>query len=61
MFLAKLKREGKPFWSGQTYIHPLNFLLHLGVMLTIIKMFHHLIPTLPVGIGNTQAIYKANQ
>ena len=27
------------FWSGQAQIYPLNYLLHMGVMLTIIKVF----------------------
>ena len=39
LFLAKLKGEGRPFWSGQAYIYPLNYLLHVGVMLNIIKVF----------------------
>ena len=30
LFLAKLKREGKPSRSGQAQIYPLNYLLHLG-------------------------------
>ena len=36
LFLAKLK--GRPFWSGQAKIYPLNYFLHVGVMLTIIKV-----------------------
>ena len=39
LFLTKLKGEGRPFWSGQAYIYPLNYLLHVGVMLNIIKVF----------------------
>ena len=54
LFLAKLDREGRPFWRGQANIFPLNHLLHIGIMLTIInKSIHHPIPTLSVGIGNT--------
>ena len=30
LFLVKLKQEGKPFWSGQAQIYPLNYLLHVG-------------------------------
>ena len=37
--LAKLKGEGKPFRSGQAHIYLLNYLLHVGVKLTIIKVF----------------------
>ena len=48
LFLAKLKGEERPFWSGQAKIYPLNYLLHLGMMLTIIKVFYHSIPSLPV-------------
>ena len=29
--------KGRPFWRGQTHLHPLNYLLHVRVMLTIIK------------------------
>ena len=38
--LAKLKGEGRPFWSGQANTYPLNlYLLLVRVMLTIVKMF----------------------
>ena len=57
LFLAKLKGEGRPFWSGQAWIYLLNYLLHVGV--TIIKVF--IILLLLVGIGNTLAISKTNQ
>ena len=36
---AKLKEEGRPYWSGQAQIYPLNYLLHVKVMLTIVKVF----------------------
>ena len=39
LFLAKLKGEGRLFWSGQAKMYPLNYLLHMGVTLTIIKVF----------------------
>ena len=39
LFLAKLRGEGRPFWSGQAQIDPLSYLLHVGILLTIIKMF----------------------
>ena len=31
MFLAKLKGEGRRFWSGKAKIYPLNYLLHKKV------------------------------
>ena len=31
--------EGRPFWSRQAYIYPLNYLLLVGIMLIITKMF----------------------
>ena len=39
LFLAKLKGERSPFYREQTWIYSLNYLLHAGVMLTIIKVF----------------------
>ena len=36
---AHVKWDRRPFWSGQALIYPLNYLLHLGVMLTTIKVF----------------------
>ena len=36
---AQVKWERRPFWSGQAQIYLLNYLLHMGVMLTIIKVF----------------------
>ena len=42
LFPAKLKGEVRPFWNGkaETYsLYPMNYLLHVGVMLTIIKVF----------------------
>ena len=39
LFLAKLKGEGKPFCSGQAQINPLKYLLDVGIMLVIIKVF----------------------
>ena len=35
---AKLKGEGRGFWSGQAEIYPLNYLIHVRVMLTIMKV-----------------------
>ena len=37
--LARLRVEGRAFWSGQSYIYPLNYLLPVRVMLTILKVF----------------------
>ena len=51
MLLAKLKKEGRLFWSGQAYIDPLNYLLSLTI--NYYKSVYHLIPTLSVGIGST--------
>ena len=31
--------EGWPFWSERAYIYPLNYLLQVGVMSAIIKVF----------------------
>ena len=39
MCLAKLKEEGMAFWSRQAEIYPLNYLLDVGVMLTVVKVF----------------------
>ena len=39
MFLAKLNGKGRPFWIGQAEINPLNYLLHVEVILAIIKLF----------------------
>ena len=44
MFLAKLKGEGRPFWNGKAWTYPMNYLLHVGVMLYY-KSVHHPIPT----------------
>ena len=39
---AQVKWERRPFWSGHIYIYLLNHLLHMGVMLTIVKVFINL-------------------
>ena len=39
LFVVKLKGERRPFWNGQAQIYPLNYLLHVGMVLTIIKVF----------------------
>ena len=36
---AQVKWGRRTFWSGQAYIYPLNYLLHMEVMLPIIKVF----------------------
>ena len=59
--LTKLKGEERPFWIGQAQIYPLNYLLHVGVKVNYYKSVHHPIPTLPVGIEKTLAIFKTNQ
>ena len=58
LFLTKLKEE-RSFWSGQAQIYPLNYLLHVGVMLTIIKVF--IILFLLLRIGTILAIFRINQ
>ena len=39
LLLAKLNGEGRPFWSRQVQIYPLNYVLHVRVMLTTVKVF----------------------
>ena len=53
-FLAKLKGEGRSCWNGKAKTYPLNYLLHMGIMLTIILF-------LLAGIGNILAISKLSQ
>ena len=50
LFLAKLKGEGRIFWNGKAKTYPMNYLLHVGVTVTIIKVF--IIPFLLVRIEN---------
>ena len=46
LFLAKLKGEVRYFWNGKAQTYPMNYLLHVGVMLTnIYKSVHQPIPT----------------
>ena len=49
----------KTFFEWASIYYPLNYLLHVDVMLTVIKVF--IILVLLVGIGNALAIFKANQ
>ena len=58
-FLAKLKGEGRPFWNVKAYTYLINYLLHVGVLLTIIKVF--IILFLIAGIGSILEIFKINQ
>ena len=59
---AQVKWEGRHFWSGRKYrFSLLNYLLHMSVMLTIIKVFIILFLLLPVGPGNTLESFKTNQ
>ena len=53
------KTEGRSFWNGKAETCPINYFLHVRVMLTIIKMFNILFVL--VGIGNILAIFKTNQ
>ena len=61
--ISKVKWEGGLFWSGQkASIYPLKYLLPTyGSNVNYYKSVHHPIPTLPVGTGNTLAIFKTNQ
>ena len=38
MFLAKLNGKRRPFWIEPAEINPLNYLLHVWVILTILKV-----------------------
>ena len=58
LFLVKLEGERRPFRSGKGYTYLLNNLLHVGLMLTIIKVF--IIIFLLLEIGNILAIFKTN-
>ena len=57
LFLTKLKGDGRLFWNGKAYTFPMNHLLHVGVMLTFIKVF--IILFLLVRIGNTLSQNKS--
>ena len=60
MFLPKLKEKRKAFFFiGKTYIYPINYVLYIGLMLTITKVF--IILFLLVRVGNILAIFKINQ
>ena len=67
LFLAKVKGEEKSCidWvgkSGQAQIYPLNYLLYkCGGSVNFCESVHRPIPILPVGIWNTQAVFKINQ
>ena len=52
-------RKGGSSWNGKAKTYPINHLLHVGVMLTIIKVF--IILFLLVKIGSILAIFKINQ
>ena len=62
LFLAKLKQERRKAFSELASID-LSSKLFLTCRGTFnnYKSVHHLIPTLPVGIGNTPAIFRTNQ
>ena len=47
---SQTEGEGRPFWNRETQTYPLNYLLHVGVMLTIIKLL--IILLLLVRTGN---------
>ena len=53
-FLTKLKREERPFLEGESVDLYGGNVIHY-------KNVHHSISTLPMGIGNTLAVFKTNQ
>ena len=55
----KLKGEERPFWNGKARTYPMNYVLHVGIMLAVLKVF--IILFLLVRIGNTLAVLKINQ
>ena len=59
LFPAKLTGEVGPFWNGKAFTYPMNYLFHVGVMLTIKKVFINLF--LLLRRGNILAIFKINQ
>ena len=59
-FLGQTEGGTKAFFGGGKHrIHPLNYLLHIGVMLAISKVFIILF-LLSWGTWNTLATFKAN-
>ena len=42
LFLTKRKGQRKHFWSGKAQIYTLNYLLNVGLMLAIVKVFINL-------------------
>ena len=63
LFLAKLKGKGTLFGVDKHKFIDLSTKLSLtcGDNVNYYKSVHHPIPTLPVVIGNTLAIFKTNQ
>ena len=53
--------RGKAFLEWTSIDSPLNYLLHVGGNINCYKSVHYPIPSLPVGIGNSLAIFKTNQ
>ena len=58
LFLAKLKGERRPFWSGQAQAYPLNYLLHVGGNGNNYKSVNHPNLALPVVIGYSLEIFQ---
>ena len=62
LFLAKLEGEGKFFLEGASI--DLSSFIQLSFTyrdnVNFYKSVRHPLPTLPVGIGNTLAVFKAN-
>ena len=59
LFQPRLKGEERPFWNGKARTYPVNYVLHVGIMLAILKVF--IILFLLVRIGNILAVLKINQ
>ena len=62
LFLAKLREERrKAFYEWASIDLSSKLFLTCRGSFNHYKSVHHLIPTLPLGIGNTQTIFKTNQ
>ena len=58
LLLVKLKWEERPFWNRKVRTYPINYFLHVGVILTIMKVF--IILFLLVEIGKILEIFISN-
>ena len=58
--MGTMKGEGKSFLNREAQTYPLNYLLYVGVMLTLIGV-HHPILILSVGTENILTNFKTNK